>query len=349
MSAPLAMDAWYSDRHFGHQGHIELHGGELLAGFESPVRAERVRDAFLATGLGRVRAPDDHGLAPILAVHDADYVDFLRQAWGLWRDSGRRHPALGLIWSPGMDVPRERPRRIDGLLGFYSLDAGCAIVEGTWEAACASAQLAVSAARAIVQGAPAALAICRPPGHHATARAMAGYCYLNNAAIAAQVLRDAGLPRVAVLDIDYHHGNGTQAIFWRRDDVFFASLHVDPHDGYPYLCGHAHEVGDGPGLGQTLNLPLPLGTEAPAYLAALEHALDAIQARGVSAVVVSLGVDTFEHDPISRFKLRTADYPEIGRRLRRLGVPVLFAFEGGYATGEVGANVAGVVSGFSRG
>lgn len=343
------MDAWYCDRHRGHQGHNELHGGELLAGFESPVRAERVRDAFLATGMGQVHAAADHGLAPILAVHDADYVEFLQQAWGLWRASGRSHPALGLIWSPGLDVPRVRPRRIDGQLGYYSLDAGCAIVEGTWEAAYWSAQTALSAAQALARGARSALAVCRPPGHHATARAMAGYCYLNNAAIAAQALRDAGLPRVAVLDIDYHHGNGTQSIFWTRPDVFFASLHVDPLDGYPYLCGHADEVGAGEGTGHTLNLPLPLGTEAPAYLAALEQAVDAIRAREVGAVVVSLGVDTFEGDPISRFKLRTADYPEIGRRLQRLGVPVMFVFEGGYATDEVGDNVAGVLVGFERG
>ena len=177
---------------------------------------------------------------------------------------------------------------------------------------------------------------------------MGGYCYLNNAAIAVQALRDAGLERVGVLDIDYHHGNGTQAIFWRRSDVFFTSLHADPHDDYPYLSGHADEVGEGPGAGHTLNLPLPAGTTAPAYLAALETAIDATLARGCAAVVVSLGVDTFERDPISKFKLAGPDYLAIGRRIRRLAVPVLFVFEGGYATDEVGDNAVSVLKGFQH-
>jgi acetoin utilization deacetylase AcuC-like enzyme len=175
---------------------------------------------------------------------------------------------------------------------------------------------------------------------------MGGYCYLNNAAIAAQQLRALGQPRVAVLDIDYHHGNGTQAIFWRRDDVFFASLHADPHDDYPYFSGHAHERGEDEGYGATLNLPLPAGTAAPEYLAALEQALDAVDAAGCTAAVVSLGVDTFERDPISRFRLREGDYLEIGRRLQRLPRPAVFVFEGGYATDEVGRNAVAVLQGF---
>jgi acetoin utilization deacetylase AcuC-like enzyme len=175
---------------------------------------------------------------------------------------------------------------------------------------------------------------------------MGGYCYLNNAAIAAQMLCDEGRRRVAVLDIDYHHGNGTQAIFWQRADVLFTSLHADPHDDYPYLSGHAGERGEGEGAGFNLNLPLPAGTAAQAWLAALEVAIDAVQAHGSEAVVVSLGVDTFERDPISHFKLTGADYPEIGRRLRRLQRPLLFVFEGGYATDEVGHNAVGVVRGY---
>jgi acetoin utilization deacetylase AcuC-like enzyme len=343
------MDAWYSEHHLAHHGHNELMRGQLLAGFEAPVRAERVRDAFAQAKLGVLREPADHGLAPILAVHDAGYVDFLRNAWNQWRALGRTHPALGMIWSPGLAVARVPPRHIDGALGYYSIDAGSAIVEGTWDAAYWSAQVALSAAGALAGGARASFAICRPPGHHATARAMGGYCYLNNAAIAAQALLDAGCAKVAVIDIDYHHGNGTQAIFWARDDVFFASLHADPHTDYPYLCGHAHEVGEGRGRGHTLNLPLPAGTEAPSYLAALEIAIDAARAHAAAALVVSLGVDTFERDPISGFKLRGDDYLEIGRRLRRIALPALFVFEGGYATDEVGTNAVAVLIGFERG
>jgi acetoin utilization deacetylase AcuC-like enzyme len=293
-----------------------------------------------------VQAPPDAGLAPILAVHDADYIEFLQTAWPRWRALGREHPALGLVWHAGLGQPAVRPRHIEGQLGYYSIDAGCAIVEGTWQAAYWSAQCAIAGAASLQQGAAAALAICRPPGHHATARAMGGYCYLNNAAIAAQMLCDEGRRRVAVLDIDYHHGNGTQAIFWRRADVLFTSLHADPHDDYPYLSGHAGERGEGEGAGFNLNLPLPAGTAAQAWLAALEVAIDAVQAHGSEAVVVSLGVDTFERDPISHFKLTGADYPEIGRRLRRLQRPLLFVFEGGYATDEVGHNAVGVVRGY---
>ncbi|MCC6246703.1 MAG: histone deacetylase family protein [Rubrivivax sp.] len=345
------MDAWYSDHHRAHQGQSELFGGKIVTSFETPQRAGRVLDAFLEAGLGLEYAPTDAGLAPILAVHDADYVDFLRGAWDAWHHLGRVHPALPMVWHAGRGLPTERPRHIEGQLGYYAMDAGCAIVAGTWPAAYWSAQCAVAAARAAADatahGAAATFAICRPPGHHATARAMGGYCYLNNAAIAAEQLRSLGQPRVAVLDIDYHHGNGTQAIFWARDDVFFTSLHADPHDDYPYFSGHADERGEGDGYGATLNLPLPAGTQAPVYLAALDEALDAVDVSGSTATVVSLGVDTFELDPISRFKLREADYLEIGRRLgRRLPRPVVFVFEGGYATDEVGRNAVAVLQGF---
>jgi acetoin utilization deacetylase AcuC-like enzyme len=292
------MDAWFSAHHAGHQGHGELIGGRLVGGFELPVRAEHVRGAFIAAGLG---------------------------------------------------LPQTEPRHIEGALGYWSFDAGCAIVAGTWQAAYWSAQCAIAGARALLAGAPSAFAICRPPGHHASARAMGGYCYLNNAAIAVQQLRDGGVPRVGVVDIDYHHGNGTQAIFWQRDDVFVTSLHADPHDDYPYLSGHADEVGEGAGTGFNLNLPLPAGTTAAAYLVALDVAIDATLAQGCGAVVVSLGVDTFERDPISKFQLASNDYLAIGARLRRLGVPVLFVFEGGYATDEVGLNAVNVLVGFTRG
>ena len=343
------MDTWYSEQHQGHHGHTEISRGELLAGFESPIRAERVRSAALKAGLGAVLAPPDAGLAPILAVHDDAYVTFLRGAWEAWRALGRSHPALPMIWHAGQGLPRVLPRHIDGQLGCFSFDGGSAIVEGTWPAAYWSAQCAIAGARSLRAGSPSAFALCRPPGHHAAAALMGGYCYLNNAAIAAQLLLSERFQRIAVLDIDYHHGNGTQAIFWQRDDVFFASLHADPHDDYPYLSGHADEVGDGAGRGHTLNIPLPAGTLALAYMAALEAGIDAVIAKQCGVVVVSLGVDTFELDPISKFKLNSNDYLEMGRRLRRLGVPLLFVFAGGYSTDEVGLNAVNVLIGFERG
>jgi acetoin utilization deacetylase AcuC-like enzyme len=175
-----------------------------------------------------------------------------------------------------------------------------------------------------------------------------GYCFLNNAALAAQALRDAGLPRVAVLDIDYHHGNGTQSIFDDRADVFFASVHGDPHTEYPYFLGYADERGSGAGEGCNLNLPLAKGSGFAVWREALRTALRAIAAFGADALVISLGVDTFEGDPISGFGLRSADYLAIGEDIAAAGLPSVFVFEGGYAVAEVGINTVNVLDGFMQ-
>ena len=343
------MNAWFSDAHRLHTGLKEFSYGQWLDGFELPVRAEAVREHFLALQLGPVMAPPDRGLAPLARVHDADYLDFLQHAWARWAALGRSHPALPMIWRSDAQLPGRLPRHIDGQLGYYSQDAECSLVEGTWAAVYASAQCALAAAADLIAGERCSFAICRPPGHHATARAMGGFCYLNNVAIAAQYLLDHGLQRVAVVDVDYHHGNGTQSIFWSRSDVFFTSLHADPHDDYPFFSGHADETGIGAGTGCNLNLPLPPGTDGAMWLAALDRALQAVAAFEPQAVLVSLGVDTFERDPISAFKLRGDDYPQIGRRIAALGLPTAYIFEGGYATAEVGANTVGVLQGHLAG
>jgi acetoin utilization deacetylase AcuC-like enzyme len=250
-----------------------------------------------------------------------------------------------MVWHAGAGRPTLEPHHIDGALGFFAQDAACSIVAGTWDAAYASAQCALAAAHDLLDGAATSFALCRPPGHHATAAAMGGFCYLNNAAIAAQSLRDAGLAKVAVLDVDYHHGNGTQAIFWERGDVFFASLHADPHTDYPFFSGHADERGAGEGAGATLNLPLPPGMTGPQWLQALASMLSAVSRSGAHAVVISLGVDTYEHDPISRFRLRSEDYAETGRCIAALGLPTVYVLEGGYATEAIGHNVVQVLGG----
>jgi acetoin utilization deacetylase AcuC-like enzyme len=176
---------------------------------------------------------------------------------------------------------------------------------------------------------------------------MGGFCYLNNAAIAAQYLRDHGSVRVAVLDVDYHHGNGTQSIFYDRGDVLFASLHGDPKVEYPFFLGHADERGRGQGLGANRNFPLPWGTTGTDYLAALDAALADIAGFAPGGLVVSLGVDTFVDDPISHFELVRADFAAIGRRIAGLGVPTLFVMEGGYAVADIGGNVAAVLTAFA--
>jgi acetoin utilization deacetylase AcuC-like enzyme len=344
------MDTWYSDAHLGHDGLTELSYGELLPCFELPVRAEAVLARVRTVGLGDVLAPSDAGRAPIERVHDPEYVDFLQGAWAQWAALGRRHPMMPMIWRASDRVPsaaaRQRPAHVDGLLGWWSQDAACSLVSGSWNAIYWSAQCALGAADGVAGRGGAAFALCRPPGHHALADAMGGFCYLNNAAIAAQRLRDAGARRVGVLDVDYHHGNGTQSIFWRRGDVFFASLHADPAVDYPFFAGHADERGEGEGLGATLNLPLPHGAGWSEYRQALDVACAALGGAGCDAIVVSLGVDTFERDPISRFRIASEQYLRIGERIAALGRPTLFVLEGGYATEEIGVNAVNVLQGF---
>lgn len=330
----------------GHAGGLEFNEGRLVPCHEGPQRAAMVRAAVAAAGLGPVEAARDFGLTPILAVHDAAYVAFLRTAWDRWTAAGRDGQALPFTFAARGMRRDQPPEDIDGLLGYYGFDAGSPIVSGTWDAAYGAAQAALTGAALLGEGERAAFALVRPPGHHAGRSGFGGYCFLNNAAIAAQALRDAGRQRVAVLDVDYHHGNGTQDIFWERGDVLVASLHADPRQEFPYFLGHADERGGGPGQGATLNLPLPWGTGWTGYAAALETACAAVSAFAPSALVVSLGVDTWEGDPISRFALRHEHFGAIGQCIARLGLPTLFVLEGGYAVAEIGRNVAAVLTGF---
>lgn len=226
------------------------------------------------------------------------------------------------------------------------MDAGVPITAGTWAAVRGSVDVALTGAETLRQGQRAAFALCRPPGHHAAAGYMGGYCYLNNAAIAARYLRDHGAARVAVLDVDYHHGNGTQSIFYRDSSVLFASIHGDPRAEYPYFLGFADELGEGEGLGFNHNYPLPRGTNWHDYGRALEDACQRVRSFGPDVLVVSLGVDTFEHDPISAFCLANADYLRIGEAIGRLGCPTLFVMEGGYAVADIGVNAVNVLQGF---
>ena len=220
------------------------------------------------------------------------------------------------------------------------------MVAGTWAAAKAAADAAASAAAALRAGERAVFCATRPPGHHAGPDFMGGYCFINNAAVCAQALRVGGAARVAVLDVDYHHGNGTQAIFYDRADVLFVSIHGDPRTEYPFYLGHADEAGEGAGAGCNLNLPLAAGSSVQAWFDALEAACVRICAYGADALVVSLGLDTFEGDPISRFALASADFLRLGQRLERLGLPTVFVLEGGYAAAELGTNAVNVLEGF---
>jgi acetoin utilization deacetylase AcuC-like enzyme len=239
-----------------------------------------------------------------------------------------------------------RPEGLQAQLGYYSFAADCSITADTWVAAADAARTADAAAQHVAAGAPSAFARCRPPGHHASGDQFGGYCYLNNAAVAAERLRQSGVDRVAVLDVDYHHGNGTQDIFYHRDDVSFCSIHADPKVEFPYFLGHADEEGMDGGVGANLNVPLPHGTQSGDWFTALETLLQWIERRAAEAIVVSLGVDTFVDDPISQFQLVSEDFIRLGQRLARVDRPMVFVMEGGYATEALGTNMVNVLEGF---
>lgn len=339
------MDIVFSPKHRRQHGRAELTDGRLVPVYEHPGRIDAILEELGRRGFPAPVEPEDRGLEPIVAVHEPAYVAFLQCAWDEWTAAhGSEGDALPLSWrAPGMRDDRE-PARIDGRLGHWSFDAGTPITAGTWTAAHAAAQAADTARRRVSAGAPSAFALARPPGHHAGSRFFGGYCFLNGAAIAAQGFRAAGVERVAVLDVDYHHGNGTQQIFAGRPDVFTVSLHADPSFCFPFFLGHADETEGG----THLNLPLPKGTDWSRYLPALETALERIEAQAPGALVISLGVDTWDGDPISSFKLQTADYRRMARRIGELGLPTVIVMEGGYAVESIGANVAAFLEGFAE-
>jgi acetoin utilization deacetylase AcuC-like enzyme len=252
-----------------------------------------------------------------------------------------------MCW-PARGMQLRIPDHIDGKLGYYALSAETAISNGTWEAARASVDVALTAQAALRDGACEAFALCRPPGHHAAADMFGGYCFINNAAVAAQAFLDQGASRVALLDVDFHHGNGSQAIFYDRDDVMFLSLHGDPREAFPHFLGYADETGQGAGEGFNHNYPMMPGTSYATWGEALADACRKIGQYAPDALVISLGVDTFEHDPISFFKLTSDDFKRYGATIASLNLPTLFVMEGGYAVKEIGINAVNVLEGYEN-
>jgi len=341
------MKTFYSPIHTGHAPKEEFEQGRLSPAVEVPERALRVLARLQERNLGPVLAPTTFGDEPILRVHDSAFVKFLTSAHDDWR---AKYPndnadAIPSTW-PARGLRERRHGDIESRLGSYCFDTATPIVKGTWAAARTAVDTVLSAAQAIHSGERFAFALARPPGHHASGDVYGGYCYLNNIAIAAQWLADKGM-RPAILDVDYHHGNGTQTIYYDRDDVFFASIHADPSFAYPHYLGFSDERGTGRGEGFNLNMPLGAGTNWVAYSQALAHAMLSIRRFGSDVLLISLGLDTFEHDPISKFALKTGDYLRLGEALALLGLPTLFVFEGGYNIEKLGINTVNVLEGFS--
>jgi len=335
------------DHHLHHAS--ELKDGKVSPCFELPHRADTVLARVRQVGLGQLAIPAHYGKERYARIHSERYVNFLESAWQEWTALGHSHDALPLVW-PVRDLRSDiEPEHIDGKLGFYAMDAGVAITAGTWQAVRRSADTALNGMDHLLQGNRSAFALCRPPGHHAAAEYMGGYCYLNNAAIAAQSCLDQGGKRVAILDVDFHHGNGTQSIFYQRPDVLFVSLHGDPRRSYPYFSGHRDETGSGAGQGFNVNYPLPHGTDWGSYATALDDACKRIRAYQPDALVISLGVDTYENDPISHFRLTSHDFFGIGAAIASIQSPTLFVMEGGYMVDEIGINAVNVLQGYTGG
>lgn len=314
-----------------------------------PEQAERyaiLREAAAAAG-HEMAEPADRGLGPITAVHTPGYVDFLRSAWDRRGEVAERGPELlgGHFARPQM---HRRPAGLFGLLGFHTADTSTPIRAGTWEAVHGSAQAAVAAADAAIERGHA-YALCRPPGHHAYADSAGGFCFLNNGAIAAERLRLRLDAPVAVLDIDVHHGNGTQGIFYASADVLTVSVHADPSDYFPFYAGYPDERGEGEGAGFNCNLPLPHGSGDAAFLHAVEQALGEIAAFRPAALVLALGLDASEHDPIGAFKVTAAGFARAAHLIAAAGLPTALVQEGGYLCEALPRNLIAVLAAFDAG
>jgi acetoin utilization deacetylase AcuC-like enzyme len=338
--------------HHRHQGRQEMYRGRLVPCHEKADRLNFVAAELRRRGFGDWRRAEAADGAMLARIHAPRYLDFLAGAWAEWVALDPANAACDIlpsVWPIRGFRHDVTPRNFAARAGLFSFDAGTPLTEGSWEAARAGAYAAIGAAKTVsrAETAAAAFVLTRPPGHHAGPDFLGGYCFLNNAALAAQTFRDAGFERVAILDIDYHHGNGTQTIFFRRSDVLTVSLHGDPRTEYPFFLGYADERGEGAGEGYNLNLPLPHGTDYAAWSAALGEALAAVRRFGAQALVVALGVDTFAGDPISGFTLQSDDYLSVGQAIAALRLPAVFVLEGGYAVAEIGINVANVLEGFA--
>ena len=339
------MKIFYSETHRNHYPPFEVFDGGLRVPYlENPDRMDRILNALRQANWAEVREPADFGLGPITAVHDAGYLDFLASCWTEWLASASTDKSTLIPATFALRRTPQKPKGLLGRAGYYIMDLSACIVEGTYPAALASANCSLSAAQAVTEGARSAFALCRPPGHHAGRDYAGGYCFINNAAVAAHWLSSRG--RVAVLDIDYHCGNGTQDIFYERDDVLTISIHADPDFEYPHYIGFANERGSGRGLGFHRNFPLPAGTEDAAYLKTLDESLRLIETFVPSFLVISAGMDVYADDPLGTIRVTTEGIGEIGKRIAALGLPTVIVMEGGYNNDALGRNVAALLENF---
>ncbi|MEZ5834594.1 MAG: histone deacetylase family protein [Geminicoccaceae bacterium] len=339
------MKAVFDDRQRVHDPKHFMANGVILPNPEQPARIDVLKAGAQAAGC-TLESPRDAGLGPLAALHTAEYLAFLENIYTRWR----RIPNAGAEVIPNIHPARRSdsyPKSAVGQAGYHQADTACPIAEGTWQAAYWSAQTAISGADLVAGGERGVYALSRPPGHHAFGDLAGGFCFLNNSGIAAERLRAAGL-RPAIVDVDVHHGNGTQGIFYNRDDVLTVSIHADPARFYPFFWGHAHERGEGRGLGYNLNLPLARGTADGTYLETLAVALDRAAKFGADVLVIALGLDASVDDPFQGLAVTRDGFTRIGAAIARTRLPVLFVQEGGYLSDSLGENLTCTLSGFQQ-
>jgi len=337
--------AYFDSRQDLHHPRTYLTRGQMRAPQEIPERTGHIRG-----GLGNAGVTEcpvvDHGIRPISRVHDLGYLRFLESCHRRWE-------AMPEDWGPEVlsNIYIRSPNPLRGILAeaaCYLADGSCPVGEHTWEAAYWSAQGALTAADDILAGEPMSFALCRPPGHHARVDAAGGFCYLNNAAIAAEHLRQR-YSRVAILDTDVHHGQGIQEIFYQRSDVLYVSIHGDPTNFYPVVTGFEDERGEGPGLGYNINLPLPHGSGSDAFFQRLDEALTAVRLFAPDALVLSSGFDIYREDPQAKIAVESEDIETLGRRIASMDLPTLVIQEGGYHYDSLTLNTEHLIRGLSAG
>jgi acetoin utilization deacetylase AcuC-like enzyme len=339
------MKVYYSEAHRKHEPPFEVFDGGLRAPYmENADRMDRILNALNQTDWAKLCEPKDFGLGPIYAVHDKNYIEFLASCWTEWLDSEAKDKSTLLPATFALRRHPQKPTSLLGRAGYYIMDLSACIVAGTYQAALASANCALSAAQAIANGDRTAFALCRPPGHHAGKDYAGGYCFINNASVAANWLSSQG--KVALLDVDYHCGNGTQDIFYDRGDVLTISIHADPNFEYPHYAGYANETGIGTGLGFHRNFPLQKGTDGARYLSVLEEALKLIRSFAPKYLVVSAGMDIYADDPLGTIKVTTEGIRDIGKRISALGLPTVIVMEGGYNNEALGRNIVSFLGEF---
>lgn len=334
------MKVFYHPDQKRHDPQHFLSSGAQQANPEQPGRVDALLEAVQALGL-REETPADAGLGPIAAIHTAEYLRFLETIHTRWSRIPDASPEVVPVIHPDRrDVGY--PKSAVGQAGYHQADTSCPISAETWDSAYWSAQTALAATDAVLGGDHAAYALCRPPGHHAFADLAGGFCYLNNSAIAAQRCLAAGR-RPAILDVDLHHGNGTQGVFYERGDVLTVSIHAHPERFYPFFWGYEQERGAGAGLGANRNLPLRRGTGDDGFLEALEAGLATLRSFGADVIVLALGLDAHEDDPFQGLRVTTGGFSRIGATVAAAGLPVVAVQEGGYLNRHLGANLRAVL------